>query len=77
MPPLTILKSKLIELGIDMDKCVAGAENRLVCPMVNCFIFFHEMESFRTNMMDSVLLCLVIIFFKCELIMYMPALLTF
>ncbi|KAI9198728.1 hypothetical protein LWI28_021268 [Acer negundo] len=33
VPPLTILKSKLIELGIDMDKCVAGVENRLVCPM--------------------------------------------
>ncbi|KAK2661230.1 hypothetical protein Ddye_007763 [Dipteronia dyeriana] len=33
VPPLTILKSKLIELGIDMDQCVAGAENRLVCPM--------------------------------------------
>ncbi|KAK3188776.1 hypothetical protein Dsin_028337 [Dipteronia sinensis] len=33
VPPLIILKSKLMELGIDMDTCVAGAKNRLVCPM--------------------------------------------
>ncbi|KAK3198238.1 hypothetical protein Dsin_021653 [Dipteronia sinensis] len=33
VPPLTILKSKLTELGIDIGRCAAGAQNRLVCPM--------------------------------------------
>ncbi|KAK4852087.1 hypothetical protein QYF36_021025 [Acer negundo] len=33
VPPLTILKSKLIELGVDISRCAAGAQNRLVCPM--------------------------------------------
>ncbi|KAL5771847.1 hypothetical protein ACOSP7_011456 [Xanthoceras sorbifolium] len=31
--PLTILKLKLKGLGIDMDRCAAGVENRLLCPV--------------------------------------------
>ncbi|KAK1573049.1 hypothetical protein Q3G72_033084 [Acer saccharum] len=55
VPPLTILKSKLIELGIDMDKCVAGVENRLVCPMalahsssLNSSFKFNQISKVKT-----------------------------